>query len=720
MQSSNLIKPGTLIILCGPSASGKSTYASQYPSSWIINPDNIRLNLQGYTVNYSQSINPTLSIPSRADNIVWDISYQLLDYRMKEGLTTIFDATSLTIKSRTKLINISNQYNRPHVIVYFDIPLEECINNVIKRNAHINPDIIKQQYERLEEPSEYISHKEELVLVPDMIPSNHNLIVIGDVHGLLTPLKSLLHKNGFDNDYNHPNDLKVCFVGDLIDRGPNSIETLLFVKWLVEKGVAYLVKGNHEVKFVELLKGNHNLNGSTWKTYEEYLKTNPSKQFTQSLVNWINDLPYYYLYRDYVITHANIPYFNVPTSSLKEMNQGYKDHNFDTDSNYNQAYIDNLIPYKLVRGHIAPTSPNRLSNVIVLEDLPAQAFGGSILYTYLDKDNKNEILREDCKGYQYKPLFSDIYTQIKEAKDNKFLTITSKPNNTIVYKYTAKCYSDNTCWTRYPFLKGFAGLIISKGETIVQHPFDKLFHPEELINRLLPVTDKLPDKVLAVEKLNGYMIAGTVHNNKLFISTKGGNTEGIYIDMFYQLIKEHNQYDLLQKTLRTNPTKSFMFEVIHPNDYNNHPVIQSSPRVVLIGARTKGYPICDNVTGRTNIFDTESQLDSYGAFNRPNYSVVNTINLQHDCRFIPQNTEGYILRTTDDTEEYLCKIKNVFYNLVKAFARKHTYSQVQDYVNDLGLDHTQMEKLFISIRAIKCPIERMIKAKTELKLLLLL
>jgi predicted kinase len=714
MQPSNLIKPGTLIILCGPSASGKSTYASKYPSSWIINPDTLRLNLQGYTINYSQSINPSLSIPSRADNIIWDVSYQLLDYRMKEGLTTIFDATSLTAKSRNKLISYANQYNRPYVIVYFNIPLEECIANVIKRNAHITPEIIKQQYERLEEPT--ISYKEDLVLVPDMIPSNEELVVIGDVHGLLTPLKSLLGKLGFDCNYDHPNDLKVCFVGDLIDRGPDSIETLLFVKRLVEKGVAYLVKGNHEVKFIELLNGNTNVVGSTWRTYEEYLQTNPSKQSTQSLIKWINDLPYYYLYRDYLITHGNIPYFNIHTSSLKEMNQGYKDHNFDTDTNYDKAYTDKLIPYKLVRGHIAPTSPERLSNVIVLEDDLPQAFGGSILYTHLDK---NETLREDCKGYQYKPLFSDIQERIKEAKDNKFLSITSKPNNTVVYKYTAKCYSDNTCWTQYPFLKGFAGLVISKGGTIIQHPFDKLFHPEELTNPMLPVTDKLPDKVLAVEKLNGYMIAGTVYNNKLFISTKGGNTDGEYIDMFYELIKLSGHYELLQRTLRSNPTKSFMFEVIHPKDYDSHPVIQSTPRVILIGARTKGYPVCDNVTGSTNTFDTEQQLDSYGAFNRPVYKIVDTILLQHDCRFIPQNTEGYILRTADDVQGYLCKLKNVFYNITKAFARKYKYEQVQDYVNDLGLDHTQMEGLFISIRAIKCPIERMITAKRELGELLI-
>jgi predicted kinase len=699
MQSSNLIKPGTLIILCGPSASGKSTYASKYPSSWIINPDALRLNLQGYTVNYSQSINPSLSIPSRADNIIWDVSYQLLDYRMKEGLTTIFDATSLTAKSRNKLISYANQCNRPYVIVYFNISLKECIANVIKRNAHITPEIIKQQYERLEEPSTYIPYKEELVLIPDMIPSNYELVVIGDVHGLLTPLKSLLGKLGFDCNYDHSDDLKVCFVGDLIDRGPDSIETLLFVKWLVEKGVAYLIKGNHEVKFIELLTGNHNLNGSTWRTYEEYLQTNPSKQFTQSLIKWINDLPYYYLYRDYLITHANISYFNIHTSSLKEMNQGYKDHNFDTDTNYDKAYTDKLIPYKLVRGHIPPTSPNILTNVIVLEDNPPQAFGGSILYTHLDK---NEILREDCNGYQYKPLFFDISEDIKKAKDNKFLSITSKPNNTVVYKYTAKCYSDNTCWEQYPFLKGFAGLVISKGGTIIQHPFDKLFHPEEL-------TNSLPDKVLAVEKLNGYMIAGTVYNQKLFISTKGGNTEGEYIDMFYQLIKEHNQYALLQKTLRSNPTKSFMFEVIHPKDYDSHPVIQSNPRVILIGARTKS----------SNTFDTEQQLDSYGAFNRPVYKIVDTVLLQHDCRFIPQNTEGYILRKVNGTQDYVCKLKNVFYNFVKAFARKHTYPQVQDFVNDLGLDHTQMEELFISIRAIKCPIERMITAKRELGELLL-
>lgn len=688
-SSSNInIQPGTLVILCGPSGSGKSTFVRDYAASWIINPDSLRINLQGLQPNYQSS-----NIPSRADNTIWDISYQLLDYRMKEGLTTIFDATSLTNKTRNRLINYADKYSRPYVIIYFNKTKSECIGNIKLRNGttpiFTDPSLVEEQFKRLEVPDNYVLPA-PLKLCPWTIPDEEELIIIGDVHGLIEPLKSLLYKLGFNDNFVHPEGLKVCFVGDVIDRGPQNVETLFFVKDLVDTNRAYLVKGNHEAKLSQLLKGNHSLNGSTWGTYEDYLQLNPSKKDITSLANWIDSLPYYYLYRDYVITHGNISFFDEYLTSLKEMNVGCRDHNFDTDSNYNQAYMYGLIKYKLIRGHVAPTSPERLDNVIVLEDNPAQAFGGSILYYH-----NNQIKKEYCNGYMYQPLFEDPL--IKEAKDNKYLSITPKSNNTIVYKYTAKCYGDDTCWKRYPFLLEMAGLIISKGGKVIQHPFDKLFHP----------STNLPKEVLAVDKLNGYMIAATSYHNKLFISTKGGNTEGEYIFQFWELINRQKQGNKLKELLFKNPNKSFMFEVIHRSDYDNHPTIQTEEKVVLIGARTKN----------SSIFDTEQQLDEYGLF-RPQYQIVDTQSLLEECTYKPLNIEGYILRDVN-TQEYICKAKNVFYNFVKAFSRKHTFDGCLQFVLDLKLDNIEyLEEKFKDYRKLP-PLERVIKTKELLGDLLL-
>jgi hypothetical protein len=74
--------------------------------------------------------------------------------------------------------------------------------------------------------------------------------VIGDVHGCATQLMELLDAMGYRKEkatgaYCHPYRQAV-FVGDLIDRGTEQLQTLSVVKSMVESGSAQIVMGNHE------------------------------------------------------------------------------------------------------------------------------------------------------------------------------------------------------------------------------------------------------------------------------------------------------------------------------------------------------------------------------------------------------------------------------------------------------------------------------------------
>ena len=72
--------------------------------------------------------------------------------------------------------------------------------------------------------------------------------LIGDIHGHAGRLKALLRKLGYerkDGAYRHP-DRKIIFVGDYIDRGPDSPEVVDIVRAMVDAGSAVALCGNHE------------------------------------------------------------------------------------------------------------------------------------------------------------------------------------------------------------------------------------------------------------------------------------------------------------------------------------------------------------------------------------------------------------------------------------------------------------------------------------------
>ena len=61
--------------------------------------------------------------------------------------------------------------------------------------------------------------------------------VIGDIHGCLDQLHNLLDKLAYNQSD------KIYFVGDLVNRGPKSLATLLFIKSLAN---AKIILGNHD------------------------------------------------------------------------------------------------------------------------------------------------------------------------------------------------------------------------------------------------------------------------------------------------------------------------------------------------------------------------------------------------------------------------------------------------------------------------------------------
>jgi len=102
--------------------------------------------------------------------------------------------------------------------------------------------------------------------------------VVGDLHGCLDALKRLLDNLKFDS-----NKDRLWFVGDLINRGPQSLQTLRFVRDLGTQAISVL--GNHDLHLLAVKAGIRKT--SPRDTLHEILTAHDA----ESLCDWLRKQP---------------------------------------------------------------------------------------------------------------------------------------------------------------------------------------------------------------------------------------------------------------------------------------------------------------------------------------------------------------------------------------------------------------------------------------------
>lgn len=131
----------------------------------------------------------------------------------------------------------------------------------------------------------------------------NNTLVIGDVHGCFLELQQLLKKARYENgnvDFD-----SIVFVGDLVNKGVNSTETVQWIRAQQEGGHSkptsyHVVRGNHEDKVLQvsfeegqhrrLKKHDNNKNKHIKKKYRWLF--DPESLLTDDDVTWLAELPY--------------------------------------------------------------------------------------------------------------------------------------------------------------------------------------------------------------------------------------------------------------------------------------------------------------------------------------------------------------------------------------------------------------------------------------------
>ncbi len=126
---------------------------------------------------------------------------------------------------------------------------------------------------------------------------------IGDVQGCFEPLQRLLEKLRFD-----PANDTLWFAGDLVNRGPQSLESLRFVKSLGQSAITVL--GNHDIHLLALYYGLRPRGKDP--TLEQVLDA-PD---VEELIVWLQQQPLLHQSKSNVLVHAGLhPHWTIETAT---------------------------------------------------------------------------------------------------------------------------------------------------------------------------------------------------------------------------------------------------------------------------------------------------------------------------------------------------------------------------------------------------------------------
>lgn len=137
------------------------------------------------------------------------------------------------------------------------------------------------------------------------MPDSNGFIAIGDVHGCPQSLKALLGKL----DEEELSARKIVFVGDYIDRGPDSKGVVDFLLGFRREHDCVFIRGNHEQMMLDAVdQGNMGpwmMNGAG-DTLRSYGISRELKELPDSHMAFYRDTKLYYETEEYFFVHAGL------------------------------------------------------------------------------------------------------------------------------------------------------------------------------------------------------------------------------------------------------------------------------------------------------------------------------------------------------------------------------------------------------------------------------
>src|SRR4051812_33428974 len=263
-----------LVALIGASGSGKSTLARQH-----------FLPTEVLSSDFFRGLVSDDENDQAATGDAFDALYYILEKRLARGKLAVVDATNVRAEDRQRLVATARKYHCFAIAIVVNTPERTCQErNSLRPDRAFGPHVVRNQITSLKRGLRGLEREgfrqvhilngpEELEIRRVPLWTNKKdqtgpFDIFGDLHGCADELRTLLHTLGWERcelpepespwgaeSWRHPAGRKAIFLGDLVDRGPQVLDTVRIARNMVKAGSAFCIAGNHDVKLLRWLRG---------------------------------------------------------------------------------------------------------------------------------------------------------------------------------------------------------------------------------------------------------------------------------------------------------------------------------------------------------------------------------------------------------------------------------------------------------------------------------
>ncbi|MFI9122726.1 polynucleotide kinase-phosphatase [Streptomyces bikiniensis] len=381
----------SLVVLVGATGSGKSTFARRhFKPTEVVSSDFCR----GLVADDEND--------QSASRDAFDVLHYIAGKRLAAGRLTVVDATNVQQEARRQLVQLARTHDVLPIAIVLDLPEQVCRERNAARpdRADMPAHVIQRHRRELRRSLRGLEREgfrkvhvlrsvEEVEAAEVVLERRFNDLrhltgpfdIVGDVHGCSSELETLLGKLGYV-DGRHPEGRTAVFVGDLVDRGPDSPGVLRRVMSMVASGDALCVPGNHENKLGRWLKGRKVQRTHGLAETIEQLE-GESEEFRAEVAKFIDGLVSHYVLDggDLVVCHAGLPEkYHGRTSGRVRSHALYGDTTGETDEFGLPVRYPWAEEYRgratVVYGHTPVPNTSWINNTLCLDT--GAVFGGKM------------------------------------------------------------------------------------------------------------------------------------------------------------------------------------------------------------------------------------------------------------------------------------------------------------------------------------------------------